>query len=482
MKKINHSSVIWLIFALIIISSLVTLGLMVGLSGGFFIFDTNMSVLAFSSLFLLLICIIFSFKSDSNLSILLPFVLLAFPSIVNNCFPGVYLESSQAKVIFPYVTHIEIFCIVILCFKFWKNGSLKIDKFTPLFYVGIFLFLLSTIVNIQYYDTEVALLLLAGLFPVRILILLHILFSNSSIKFEYIIYGYMLSIIFLFIESSLFTILQGEGVWASGSLGINTYGNIVGQIVALLIAYNLIAKVKNFNSCLVWIIVFLGMLIVVLTNTRMAVLAFFLIMILYVFPRLSVLKRLGLLVMGILVVVVVLSKLVNEEKFDFANVFEKISINKTGSSLTDIVEIDKSESTNSLITRLNLYQTSYNMLIDNPICGVGFPMFNRLKYRYGFSEDVIIDSHNGYLFLLSQLGFIGLLWIWILYLRPIVLYVRYRSKISSMQFVCMINIGMSFCDLTNAGIFKTAVLSILLMNIVFMNKLIVEYNNRYSTQ
>lgn len=459
--------------ALLLSVSLVLWGVIFGSCLQSFVFDHGQMLIVLFSGVLFFFCITYSLINDLHLSRILPFILLAFPSTINNLFPGVYLESEQLKVILPYITHIDVYIFLILVFKLIKKGKIAIPTIGRGLCVAILLFIFTCVVNVCYrqFDPDLTLLLLAGLYPVRFLILLHILISNSSIVFKELIKGYLFSIIFLFIESTTYTLLKGGGLLESGSLGINTFGNIVGQIVVLLIAYYFYEKKVKKNVFFYWIIICLGLVIVVGTSTRMALLAMFLMIMLFIFPRLSVRKKIVLIVIGVIMSTFILVN-VDQEKFDFLAILERISFNNAGDTITDVIQIEKSESTNSLITRLFLYQTSFEMFWNNLCTGIGFGLFNKEKSLYGFTESVIIDSHNGYLFFIAQLGLVGLLWIWYIYINPIRLYIKYGKEYRIIQYIAMINIGMAFCDLTNAGVFKSAVLSILIMNIVLLNCII----------
>lgn len=73
-------------------------------------------------------------------------------------------------------------------------------------------------------------------------------------------------------------------------------------------------------------------------------------------------------------------------------------------------------------TRIRLWQTSFNMIKDKPILGIGLGNFDRLFDRYkveGF-YDITCHPHNDFLNVAVNSGLLGLLaylWIWMVFLR-----------------------------------------------------------------
>lgn len=74
----------------------------------------------------------------------------------------------------------------------------------------------------------------------------------------------------------------------------------------------------------------------------------------------------------------------------------------------------------SVRTRLQLWETSAAMFRQHPITGVGWGQWNWRKAEFGFGQNVLLDPHNGYVWLLAEgglavaavvfLGILVLLW------------------------------------------------------------------------
>lgn len=422
---------------------------------------SHFSIIIFSGI-LLITCILIALKSDKHFNFILPFVLLAFPAVVNHIFPGIYLENSDMEVVFPLITHIDVFLVIILLVRYRQRGKLFINVSKSFFNIAVFLFLLSTLVNMaSETNSHNISLLMAGIYPVRYLILFGFIVSNIKIKYASFIYGLVFCVFFLFLESYFYSLVYHKEELTSASLGNNTFGNIIGQItLALAFFYYHHRSVNRLNKYLFISVLFVGILVVLQTHARMALLAMFMLILFIIFPFLKIKSKIILLIIFVPLFIYA-AKLISLE-----NLLSSVSFYRNGRELTDIVSIDRGMETNSLITRLELFQTSLNMLFKNFFFGIGFGLFNVYKYSYGFGTQVIIDSHNGYLFLLSQLGLVGVVWIVLLYIYP--LYMFFSTKDVIYKQLCLINSGMAICELSNAGIFKYSIISFLIFHVVLL--------------
>lgn len=454
---------------IVLIFLLTSIGYMFAIIEGAFVFD-SINIIVIGTIALFLFVTYLSIKRTKYLSLFLPFVFIAFPTIINNVFPGVYLEDERLSVIYPIFSHIEIFLIIILFFKLNGTNSKINWSVSFLFFLLCISFIISTFVNICCSETisEVC-LLLTGLYPVRLAILIYLVINNINIDFEFFIKGIGLSILFLFIESSVYSTLTHTGAISSGSLAVNTFGNVMGQLSCVLLCY-LIVK-KHFDIKL-FLISLIGIVAVILSNTRMAILSSLIVIVLILLPLMNRKNRLVLIILlfiGLLSIggSEIYEIFISNEKFDVSQTFNSIHI-RNGQ-----IDIDKGVTTMSLLTRLDLWQTSLNMIKENPVFGIGWNTFNIKKYDYGFSEYVIIDPHNGYLSSFCQLGIFGLLWIYFLYIRAYKYFFKAKNK--NILILTIFNIGISICEFTNAGSYKYNVLSLLLFVAIIID---VNYNRK----
>lgn len=389
----------------------------------------------------------------SLLSIVLPFIIIAFPTPVSHFIFGINSQKLDNGVILPFFNHVELFLLYVLI-TFRTRKKYVLEKPVIFICVGI---LFSFLVGLFYCkSTQEVSLLTTGLYVVRVLILVSFLLSSVNIVFERFLKGVIFSILFLLIESVINTRLLGVSELTSGSLGINTYGNIMGQLVCFLIYSYVFCNSISLNKRMVFFAVLIGILIVLWTSTRMAILAMGVIFLIVIFPMMSLKSRSVFILIFFAIVFVlgdyVISILQENEKFDFNAIVEMVK------SRGDVA---RTASTSSIFTRLDLWTTSFNMIANRPFSGIGLNMFDYLKEAFGFSIDVVIDPHCGYLYLLSSLGIVfGMAFIYFLYIQPWRLY--YKTKNSTIKSMCVINMGMSVCEMTNAGVFKYQILTLLI--------------------
>lgn len=445
---------------IIIMGLLFLFGLCVGVISQEFVFD-EISSLSLLSVPLFLLLSFYSLKDDRYLSIFLPFLLLAFPVNINNCFPGVFLESSEMEVVYPFFCHVELFLLLVLMNKYREGFQFEVSLLP---YVLLWTFVISTILNmIIHRDTNYWLLLISGQYPIRIFVLTLLLVQCVKIEIDYFVIGICFSILFLGLESFVNTSVKGLDVLSSGSLGNNTFGNVIAQLSCLLLYY--LTWRRNYRMLIIPTL-FVSLIILIGADTRMAILSSLVVITFVVFPTFSKRKKIAVVLAGLLCVYYVISHSVLsslEGKMDVVSTMSAIDI----SSLTDI-EITATETTSSLLTRLSLWETSIKMLIDNPLTGIGWNLFNVLKYEYGFDIEVIIDPHNGYFLFLSQLGIWGLLWVYYIFFRSWIIFKKTGDL--DIKTFAIFNMGMTICELSNAGTYKYNVLSFLLFISIYIQK------------
>jgi hypothetical protein len=106
------------------------------------------------------------------------------------------------------------------------------------------------------------------------------------------------------------------------------------------------------------------------------------------------------------------------------------------------------------------------MIYKNPFFGIGPRLWNIKKYDYGFETPVLIDSHNGYLNILSEYGIIaGILLLYLLF-YPFINFNKYfnYSPLISFTYLFMIT------ELSNSGTYKYQIFSLLVFcSFIFYN-------------
>lgn len=474
---VQYATILLLLGVIFFIELLTSLG---GIISGTLHFD-NVGLMTYGSLAAYLLTCAIGLMSTKWYFLLLPFQILAFPSLVDNIIPGVYLGSVDEldASISPLFTHIDLFLILgILKGVLASNRTRVVGNTYLMLSVGILM--LSSIVNLFYSkDVQDFYLIVVGLMHVRYLVEAYILFSlfDPQSFFKQIVQGLVLSVFFLFVEALVFTRVFSLDRLTSGTLGNNSFANVLSCLTVFFIFIRK-SFAPGLNRLMIGVAIGIGLVTVVLTQTRMAVLAGIILFFLgvYFFSRKSFRALFfSTLALGLFATVFVLSGLFKESagtRFDLSALASNVEFNAPWSG-RDIVEMDLSIETHSLLTRLNLFKASMEMIAENPVFGIGSNRWNLYKGEYGFNEDILLDAHNGYLAIVSQFGLPALLFVYFVYFWPLRI-VREGATSDNAAFkLALIPVGMAICDLSNAGIYKHqifALLGLVLAVLVYLTK------------
>ena len=413
------------------------------------------------------------FVSDRNYIFFLPLQLLAMPAPVDDFFLSVLLTSvyDVKQIYFPIITHIDIYLalgifrkIILVKPRIYKGGFVL-----PILLLLMFFVLLSNLLfSVDYWDFF---LLLAHTYHFRYLLLLLILsyYYNFSKYENPIIYGIILAIALVFSESLINTyILEGERL-VSGTLGNNSYANIMAAIMFFFIWLH---KYNQLSRKIIYPTLVLLLIIILATQTRMALIAPFFVLLVYFIYSLkkNFLLRFVKLIAMLSIFFFAYIYLVNNDYIS-----KRYSISQVLNSKNGDVVLNNNAVSSSILTRIMLFNTSIKMIEDNPIDGIGVGRFNRYKKDYGFKYNVLIDSHNDLLSLTSQYGIIvGLLFLFCMTLLPLVYYLYYlKNKINNkLVFLFIINFSMVFSGLTNAALMKHQIFAFLAFNLIVLYSIV----------
>jgi len=449
---------------------------------------TKLTTLSYASLILFIVLCLFSLYATNLYFTFLIFILLAFPSPVNDFFPGAYMGNPREAdvAIFPFFTHIDLFIGMGLLKAILKNNKIAF-KGSVLFLVVISCMFISIFVNFFYFNSSHELLLLIqGLFQFRYLVGLYLLlaFYDISLYKNNILIGFVLSVIFLFFESFIYSYKIKADVLSSGSLA----NNVFASIIASILLFFFFVKKRYPHSFLfktnINIAMCAAVVIIIATGARMAILAFFVTYFLMALMESHKKRSLSKKIYWALTLVVFIFAVVKiadhlPKRYNPHTIIDRITVNKFSTDLTKFIKIERSWETNSLITRLELYTTSINMFRENVVSGIGVGRWDILKSKYGFKEFLLIDSHNGYLSIISQYGLLGLPLLFFIYIFPILALYRNVKKKKSYNFLfylALINFYISIADLSNSGIFKHQIFSLLAFNAICLLQLLNSEN------
>jgi O-antigen ligase len=157
------------------------------------------------------------------------------------------------------------------------------------------------------------------------------------------------------------------------------------------------------------------------------------------------------------------------DRYSFGELATEFSSVKLSDIQKGKTNVQLTQETSSILTRIKLWSVSIKMIDQNPAFGVGAGRWNKYKNDYGFHKNVLIDSHNDFLSNLSQFGVVtGIFLSYFLFFYPIVLYFKLRrlekNSQHSISGLAYINIGMFICGFSNSGSYKHQVFSLLIFN------------------
>ena len=420
------------------------------------------SIFLIPSFILFLVTFLLSIISIRFYFIFFIFQLISLPSVFNYIFPSILLgvKSDVFNAPFPFITNIDIYLIfgIILglinkrtsAFSSWKISFILISL------------LVSFLLNLITTDNSIlAYLLFTGTYHIRFILLLYLLFNLWDFrKYEMeLLIGFVISVAFLFFEALIYSSQNGMDRLTSGTLGSNTFGNIIAGIGVSLYFIFRTQKQKTYKRLSIFGFI-LCCAIVILTLNRSSIFAMLIATpVIYFYQRAKPLKNIFYISISIIVIFLAINILPIKNYFNFLP--KRLNVFSYFNEINFKEEVRTSE-TSSLITRFLLFKTSLKMIEKNPIIGIGNGRWNYLKSKYGFNEGVLIDSHNGFLSMISQYGILALPILYYIYLFPFKVWRRVREKVYLIDYFIIINMVMLFCDLTNAGISKYQVASLMI--------------------
>ena len=451
-----------------------------------FLFKNQFDFIELSSAVLFIISIIVGFKDIRLFVVFMVFNILALPACVDNFFPSILISAlnDSKQVYFPMITHIDIY-LVLGIIKYWD----KKDRFfldfrrleTRLFFLLLLLLVISITGNIFKHNNKYDIsLILSHSYHLRYLLLLMLLFRNTSvIKYKNPLFtGVLVAVGFLIFESFSYSyFFYSPSRLTSGTLGHNVLANILTSICC----YFFFLIIRKHIALKYLLLVLLIICSIVLTKTRSAIFLLVTYLLFELIRHIILLCKqktkfkfsyLFFIVPSLLFISFFIYT--QNERLSFHNFkIEKINFSET--SLNKIIVLEQNDFNASLILRLNHFQTSLNMINDQPLFGIGPGRWNTYKQTYGSKELKLMDSHNDLLATMSQYGVLtGLFLCFVIYFLPLLIVVKMKKESiilnNKMKYLFLISFVMSFTGLTNTGLFKHQIfgfLSLILILTIF---------------
>lgn len=339
---------------------------------------------------------------------------MTVPNTINDLFPsnimGPTWETNSSD--FAFFTHIDIFCLIILC-RYYRDLNLKAIKLPLVLLSALIAYYIFHIISYLNNSTILGGFLI-GLYQLRYFI--YCIFLSSLFKetkfFRYFFWGVCLSAILLLIESLVTTTLRGGGIidrLSSGNFGTNVYGNFLAGIILFIGTGTKLMVQKRLHRLACYALCVALICALWLTGTRSALAAAITsqIIIFMMLSKGSKAKR------SLTYTACVIALLV----FSFFAYMYGTKLAATGVFSGDYSYDGDASSIN---TRLILWGITLKMIADNYLFGVGNMVWNFLKYNYESPFAVLLDPHSDYLNYLVSYGiFIGIGLITYIYIYPL---------------------------------------------------------------
>ena len=444
----------------------------------------GLSFLGFFSIILFSIIIIMTTLKKDLFFFFLPFVILAFPNVINDFFPSFLMgPPSEFRVAsFSYITHIDLYLIFGLYLN--KNPKLKLNyyknfKILILSTSCLILYFILTILNSK--SIESLSLFATGNYQIRYAVLFFLLIGRLHLddcNMRFIIYGLSLSIIFLFIESAVFTISTGRSTLGSGTLAANVYANITAALTMFFIFLKResFRLPKLFFNYIRIITIIIGFLTLILNGTRIAMFSFFIVSIIF-YLRTSLKTKSFIEFFGKMATYILFFSFLLLIAMQFERFRGALAI------LIDLFnfEMKLDESTASLFARMHLFKVSLNMINENWLLGIGSGRWNFFKYDYDYQNigtllvDTLMDPHNDYLSYLSQYGlFIGSFMIFFVLIRPSLQFLKKPED--SFLYFGLIPLTLMISGLTNSNTLKHQIFATMMLVVLIMYQEVIKKN------
>tara|TARA_R110000765_G_scaffold143852_2_gene245599 strand:- start:2064 stop:3542 length:1479 start_codon:yes stop_codon:yes gene_type:complete len=445
----------------------------------------NFGTLTIPSVFLFIVCVFISSVHSKYYFSILAFILLAFPSPIDDIFPSVTISNLDDlnTVVFPIITRIDVFLIFGIILKVIKtNFKVQVLKLPLIIKLFILMWFAVFIINLLFSKDVLDFnLLLAYSYHIRYFILLLILINLYDINVykKQLIFSLLFSVFFLLIEAYVNSNIKGLDRLSSGSLSLNTFANIsaaLGVYFIILLRKGLVNRLYGFFG--------LGIVIVIMiaSGTRGAFITMGLSYFLFYFienPN-KMFKntiRVGLGFFAIIAVYfIMIGKGFVPERYSYEEITKNIEIDFSKDHLNEQIKIRVTPETTSIKSRIDLFDASINMIKENSLFGIGSGRWNRYKNKYSSNNNVpkvLLDSHNDYLALWSQYGIpLGSVFAFVIFLYPLVLFKRIKTfNNGPLSYLFVINLTMGIAAISNSGFFKHQVAALLMLCVCIPLKL-----------
>lgn len=407
-----------------------------------------------------------SFGSIRRYCFVTPLVILTVPNAVNSYFPSIYLGplTDMTNATFPFVTHIDVFLLYGLANLSFSKTKLERLQYGQLdyFVLAMMIFFLLAVFATFILSGDIT-RYLNNAFHIRYLAMFYLLHEVFVPRYnrELFLKGLITAMPIVLVECCVTTFLNGYnfvGSFSSGNFANNVLGHLLAFVTVLLIFTRNYEYSPSFITDTVILLIFLGML---MTGVRGAYLSFMLCLLsTYVLTRLSFRSSILVFVTVIALLLFIISRYIDVDYWDDF-IYAVVYIFQNG---FDAYAIRIDPTTTSIFTRITLWIATTKMYVDNLVFGVGFAQWNMLKAEYGVPFRLLLDPHNDYLFYLVSYGsFMGIGFLWLIYLKPIMYFIKHSGNSIAVNPYYYALFGFCFSGLTNANTSKHQVFALVLI-------------------
>lgn len=372
---------------------------------------------------------------------IVPIVSLTVPNAANDLFPSIMMggESGYYNTpAFSLFTTIDIYFAAGV-FRYCNFNVTKkfLASLTAVFFVIMtFYFVWSSL-------SRYGVVLMGG-FQIRYLLMayLMVVYTNSHLHIGAIYNGIVASSFFIIFESFIYTAInETYGRLASGNLGVNSLGHYLGAVAAMIVLDTELSAIKRYISAMILLAACYA------TGTRFSIVSFLLVITLATLIKETKSIKSILAVITIIIVMSLAVSYVQPVRSLFSGLVTVYG------DISDPLEIEKSEDSSSMITRLILWGASARIVADYPILGIGPGSWSFEKENYGIEFEGLLDPHNDLINYAVSYGIVfGLIIYYVVLLKPILVVGKIKENKLYLFSVFIACIALS--GLTNAVTWK----------------------------
>lgn len=404
-----------------------------------------------SALYFSLLCLI-SIIKHSYYWAALPLVILSVPNAINDLFPSMHMGPAVLNTeppAFALFTHIDLFLLLGLV----RYGRFNLSR--QLLTAAFVAFLTAYFVVTSYLSGTWSTNGIYGLFQVRYAILIYFIFrevrfDNAKEPFTL---GLISAIVLTLMEATVLSLILTPGHLISGNFGKNPLGHLGAATLCFFIFY----RAPKATLLRKYLPLGIATLLMLGSGTRFSIVAAMTsVFLVHSLRSSSLIKNVTYTLVGTLGFLTLL--LVTPQG---KSIFDGIAHISEGINVPDMLE--RTPESSSMITRLETWLHTYEMINKYWMTGIGPGNWSFLKGNFHIPYEGLLDPHNDVLNFVVSYGLpFGLLFYAAIFIYPLITGYRFSLKYHDdfLQGCYAFILCIAITGLTNATLWKHSVFGI----------------------